>query len=243
MTSPQEWMYTRVAGISPTSDNTTSFVTSKTAAQNTSAFPYAKDVGVPSIAGIELLARASGLEIKPISTYRPGAKGFHGTQNAVDFGGSPMLRRTLAAYLYQFSAYLLELIYTDPGVPGGGYYVKNGHRVPQSRYSAPDIDFPQVNIIDNHRDHVHVATTMSGLRAMSANREEIAKQALEEASRQTPPPAGQSSNLLTGEPKSPEQLAFEAQQRRGCAARSAGVAAAVIGVVSSVPIGVLVLFT
>lgn len=234
MTSPKEWMRKKVAEsqVSGTGQNTTQQITVKTATSNTSSFPYAKDVGVPSIAGIEMLARSSGLEIKVISTYRPGANGYHGTQNAVDFGGSASLRRQLAAYLYQFSQYILELIYTDRGVQGGGFYVHNGQRVPQSFYDGPDVDNPRANIITNHEDHVHLATTMSGLRAMSANSEQIAKQALEEAARTPLAPTGQNSNLLTGEPLAPQP------KRSGCLPRLFGTAAAV----SMIPIGVLVYF-
>lgn len=241
MTSPREAYLRELArAASPTGVVTTSAITSQTATSNTTGFPYAKDVGVDSIAGIQLLARSSGVEIKVVSSFRAGANGYHGTHNAVDFGGSQGTQRYLAAYLYQFSAFILELIHTDPGVRGGGFYVHNGQKVPQSFYNGPDVDNPRSNIIEGHRDHVHCAMTMSGLRAASANSEQIALQAAQEALRQKPAASGQSTNLLTGE--SATSIAAAREKNKGCSV-TVGKHAAAFAAISSIPLGILVLFT
>ena len=138
-------------------------------------FAYSKDIGVNSIPALTALANSSGITLPVISGYRAGAKGLHGTQNAIDIAGSADAMRQVAAYLYQYSAYLLELIHTNYTVDGGGYYVKNGLKVPQSRYDAPDIDFPSSNIIKGHVNHIHLAATMSGLQAASADVEKLSR--------------------------------------------------------------------
>lgn len=115
-------------------------------------FAYANDVGIDSIAGIQQLARSSKVPFSVTSTYRPGDPGYHGKRNAVDFTGTTANMRKLAAYLYQYSPYLLELIHSN-----GAYFVKNGTR--GFHYDAA--------IVSQHYNHVHCAATISGLRGAS----------------------------------------------------------------------------
>lgn len=117
------------------------------------AFQWTSDIGVSSIAELEALARSSGVPFTVTSTYRPGDPGYHGKHNAVDMASTPDNMRRLAAYLYQYSTYELELIHSG----GPGYYVKNGKR----GYTYP------AAIISQHRTHVHLASTRSAMRAAS----------------------------------------------------------------------------
>ena len=124
-------------------------------------FPYAGDVGRNSITAIEALARSSGVNYTVSSDYRPGDPGYHGKMNAVDMVTSTVSMVTLAAYLYQYSAYLLELIHSG----GDGYFVKNGKRVDRNFYGD--------TIVAQHYNHVHCAATISGLLAASHNGSDI----------------------------------------------------------------------
>lgn len=162
------------------------------------AFPYSSDIGTNSIPALTALANSSGITLAVVSSYRPGDRGLHGSQNAVDFAGSADAMRQVAAYLYQYSPYLLELIHTNYTVEGGGYYVKNGEKVPQSRYDGPDITTGG-NIIKGHVNHIHLAATMSGLRAASADVEKLAGKDVklwDLIAKDKPETAG-SSNILT----------------------------------------------
>ena len=116
-------------------------------------FPYGFDVGVPSIAGVVALAHSSGVQFSVTSTFRDEAGSYHQTSNAVDMASSAGGMAELASYLYQYSAYLLELIHSG----GGGYFVKKGRRVTANFYGD--------SIVADHYNHVHCAATMSGLQA------------------------------------------------------------------------------
>jgi hypothetical protein len=117
-------------------------------------FQWKGDVGVTSVKGIEALARSSGVNYNVTSTFRAGDPGYHGSNNAVDMATSTTEMAKLAAYLFQYSAYLLELIHSG----GGGFFVKDGIR--GHTYPA--------DIVQQHYNHVHCATTMSALKAASA---------------------------------------------------------------------------
>lgn len=117
------------------------------------AFPWTSDVGVSSITAIQALARSSGVQFSTTSSYRPGDPGYHGKSNAVDMATSTTEMAKLAAYLYQYSPYLLELIHSG----GSGFFVKNGVR--GYDYGA--------TIRSQHYNHVHCATTLSALKAAS----------------------------------------------------------------------------
>jgi hypothetical protein len=121
-----------------------------------SGFAFSGDTGTSSINEIQALMKSSGVPYTVSSTYRSnGGTDWHGTHNAVDSYSSAANMDKLAAYLYQYSPYLLELIHTSGN--GGGFYVKNGVR--DYAYSAA--------IKQEHANHVHIAATLSGLRAAS----------------------------------------------------------------------------
>ena len=128
---------------------------------NTGAFPWAGDIGTSAINEIQALARSSGIAFSATSTYRPGDPGWHGTMNAVDMATSTDQMARLAAYLYQYSPYLLELIHSG----GDGYFVKNGERVSASYYGS--------ETVNGHYDHVHCASTLSALRAAATGDQTI----------------------------------------------------------------------
>lgn len=132
---------------------------------STGNYKYASDLGVRSIEGLVELARSSGINIRVGSSYRPGDPGWHGQQNAVDLFGSVSDMTRLAAYLVQYAVYLGELLFTPPtayvldnGRVAGGYYVDNGVRLSSASRS----------VAEEHRDHVHLAATVSGLMAAAA---------------------------------------------------------------------------
>lgn len=122
-------------------------------------FQWRFDIGTSSLNGIEALARSSGVSFSVTSGYRPGDPGYHGSQNAEDLASSTENMAQLAAYLYQYSPYLLELIHSDQNQSGGGWFVKNGERVNANYYGA--------KTVSEHYNHVHVATTPSALQAAS----------------------------------------------------------------------------
>ncbi len=143
--------------------------TSTPTAGNTSrVFQYSADIGVgdatPYIISME---KSSGIVLAVVSAYRAGDRGYHGSQNAVDFAGSVDAMRQVAEYLYQYSPFWLELIHTNANAPGGGYYVHDGQKVAQSFYDGPDISTGG-NIIAGHRDHIHAASTVSAMRAAAS---------------------------------------------------------------------------
>lgn len=124
-------------------------------------FPWSSDVGTSSITAIEALARSSGITFTVTSTFRAGDPGYHGKSNAVDMASSTASMDRLAAYLYQYSPYLLELIHSSTAGPdNGGWFVKNGVR----GYHYP------ADIVSQHYNHVHCATTMSALQAASSGK-------------------------------------------------------------------------
>lgn len=122
-------------------------------------FQWRFDIGQSSLNGITALARSSKVDFSVSSGYRPGDPGYHGFQNAEDLTSSTENMAQLATYLYQYSAYLLELIHSDQAAPGGGWFVKNGKRVDANYYGA--------KTVSEHYNHVHVATTLSALQAAS----------------------------------------------------------------------------
>lgn len=152
-------------------------------------FPYTGDIGKSSIAALKALADSSGIILSIGSGYRPGDRGLHGKQNAIDLFGSQSAMRQVSLYLKQYAPYLLELIHTDPTIPGGGVYVKNGKVVPQSFYDGPDITTGG-NIIAGHVDHIHLASTMSALIAASLRN----KGGGGKSDPNEPPPAGSDLN-------------------------------------------------
>lgn len=133
---------------------------------NTGDFKYTSDIGQDSVPNITKLvesasrtATGKASSVVLTSGYRPTSTTWHGLRNAGDYVGSAEAMRVTALYLRQYSPYLLELIHTNPNIPGGGVYVKNG-KVVGADYYGP-------KVVDDHRDHIHVATTNSALRAAS----------------------------------------------------------------------------
>lgn len=169
MVGPKDWFKEKVTGTPVTQQPKVQPVN-----QPRNDFQWDSDIGTTSIEGIKALQRSSGITLSVVSSYRPGDPGLHGQMNAVDFVGSAQAMAQVSAYLYQYSEFLLELIHTDYTAPGGGWYAKNGKRVPQSFYDGPDITTGG-NIIRGHVDHIHVATTMSALVAASRSKEDLLK--------------------------------------------------------------------
>lgn len=106
------------------------------------------------------IARSAGLVVS--SAHRPGDRGFHGTNQARDYAGTPdaMLKfaKTMAE---QFGTQLKELIYTPLG-----FGIKNGQRVPLSFWGD------RTNA--GHHDHVHVAFTGGVSAAVGSSRARLA---------------------------------------------------------------------
>lgn len=119
------------------------------------AFQYKGDVGKDSVNALIALARSSGIPFTVTSTYRPGDPLYHGKHNAVDLSGTKVNMHQLAAYLYQYSPYLLELIHSN-----GSYFVSDGKRLATM----------DTRIVADHWDHVHLAATMSGIQAAGHGR-------------------------------------------------------------------------
>lgn len=118
-------------------------------------FPWASDIGVPSINGLDQLCRSSGLSYSISSSYRSTSTTYHGTHNAIDVVSSVGTMADLAAYLKGYAPYLLELIHSG----GEGYFVKNGKVVDRDFYAAE---------IPGHYNHVHLASTLTALAAVSS---------------------------------------------------------------------------
>lgn len=120
-------------------------------------FKYASDAGVRSVPQLEAFARQSKTDFRVVSTTGGGHvnNSWHYKGNAIDMSSSAGSMVKLAAYLYQFSDYWLELEHSG----GPGYFVKNGKRVSGSYYGAATVS--------QHYDHVHFAATLSGLAAAS----------------------------------------------------------------------------
>jgi hypothetical protein len=93
-------------------------------------------------------------KIRVTSTRRPGNTDFHNYGLATDFASGmddagQRLMQKHAAWWYQYSDWLLELIHTTPYPTDNGYYVKRGQRVGPELYGA--------NVVGAHLNHVHVA--------------------------------------------------------------------------------------
>ncbi|MFZ9654546.1 MAG: tape measure protein [Limnohabitans sp.] len=111
----------------------------------------AKDVVTPgnnAAAGFSTftsIAQSMGLLVT--SGYRPGDPGYHGKDQAKDYGGSPQNMLRFARYMAEeFGSQLKELIYTPLG-----FGIKDGKRVPLSFWGDA--------VNRNHYDHVHAAFT------------------------------------------------------------------------------------
>jgi tape measure domain-containing protein len=113
------------------------------------------------VGGLLEIMKRSGIRGYTVnSTYRPGANDYHGSGQAVDFGGggNPTIRKQVAQFWYQYSSHLRELIHsTQAGPPYNGYYVKNGKR---------NNNIYGWGTKAAHWNHVHVAATMEGVRAI-----------------------------------------------------------------------------
>jgi hypothetical protein len=107
--------------------------------------------GGNSLAAILAVARRFYPGAAISSGYRPGDPGWHGTGLAADLiGGGAGGMAAIAAGFYSISNRLLEEIHSG----GGGFFVKNGIRVPASYYASE---------IAGHYDHVHIAANANAL--------------------------------------------------------------------------------
>lgn len=110
----------------------------------------------PSTAAIIALGRRSGIPFNVTSTFRPGSRSQSGRLDnhslgmAVDMASSVSNMVKLATWFSRFTPYLKELIHSG----GGGFFVKNGRRVPASFYGSE---------IAGHFNHVHVAASNAAL--------------------------------------------------------------------------------
>lgn len=99
-----------------------------------------------SIDEIENVANTSGIPHTVTSTYRPGARDYHGQHKAVDFGdfqyGRAVNDRFAQWWMDNHGSQLLELIHSP------NWFIKNGRRVSADFYRA---------VYDQHFNHVHVA--------------------------------------------------------------------------------------
>lgn len=119
------------------------------------AFKYKADVGVPSYDQIITFEHASGIPFT-VSATTGGTHvsgSYHYKGNAVDTYSSAANMQSLAAWLYGYYPFILELIHAG----GPGYFVNNGKKVPASFYGAATVS--------QHYNHVHCAMTLSGLAA------------------------------------------------------------------------------
>jgi hypothetical protein len=200
------------------------------------SFPYGGDIGVDSIPGLTALANSSGITLAVVSSFRPGDLGYHGSQNAIDLAGSAESMRIVAAYLLQYAPYLLELIHTNSAMPGGGAYVHNGVVVPQAFFDGPDITTGG-NIIQGHRDHVHLAATMSGLQAAAASSERLRQEYNKQ--RMYDYLTGNAGGQVGGTPINSSNLLDRDNANRGCSYRLANavVILATLGQVVSMYFG------
>lgn len=138
---------------------------------NLGNYAYKSDFGVRSIEGLKTLAASSGVPFAVGSDYRPSdLNSWHGYQNAIDIFSSVNDMQRLAAYLIQYAHYLGELFFTPPtaqklpnGRWTGGFYVDNGS-VLQSISESVAVE---------HRNHVHLAATNSGLAAAAKQTPEL----------------------------------------------------------------------
>lgn len=119
------------------------------------AFAYGSDVGVPSYHEIEAFCRKSNIPFSVSSTTGGShvSNSYHYRGNAEDLVSSAGNMERLAAWLYQYYPYILELIHSG----GSGYFVKNGQKVSASYYGA--------STVSQHYNHVHIAMTNSGIAA------------------------------------------------------------------------------
>lgn len=118
-------------------------------------FKYGSDVGVPSYNDIIAFERRSNIAFSVTSTTGGShvSGSFHYKGNAVDTTSSAGQMQQLAAWLYNYAEFMLELIHSG----GSGYFVKNGKKVAGSYYGA--------STISQHYNHVHCAMTLSGIAA------------------------------------------------------------------------------
>jgi TP901 family phage tail tape measure protein len=101
--------------------------------------------GTPGFDTFTALARQLGLSVT--SAFRAGDPGYHGRNQARDYGGSSgSMMQFAKAMAEQFGTQLRELIYTPLG-----FGIKDGKRVPLSFWGD------KTN--RGHNDHVHVAFT------------------------------------------------------------------------------------
>lgn len=120
-----------------------------------SKFAYGSDVGVPSYNAIIDFERSSGIGFS-VSATTGGSHvsgSYHYKGNAVDTSSSPGNMQSLAAWLYGYYPFILELIHAG----GPGYFVKNGQKVGAAYYGA--------STVSQHYNHVHCAMTLSGIAA------------------------------------------------------------------------------
>lgn len=110
-------------------------------------------IGGPSGSSVEAIfniARRFNPAVTVSSGFRNTAD-YHGQGLAADLiGGGKTGMIDIARGFYGMSNRLLELIHSG----GGGFYVKNGQRVPASFYRS---------VIASHYDHVHVAANRNAL--------------------------------------------------------------------------------
>jgi hypothetical protein len=118
-------------------------------------FQYGTGVGTPSYNQIIAFARRSGVAFS-VSATTGGAHvngSYHYSGNAVDMVASPGSMVQLAAWLYAYAPFELELIHSG----GPGYFVKNGVKVTAAFYGA--------TTVSQHYNHVHCAMTQVGITA------------------------------------------------------------------------------
>lgn len=123
------------------------------AAYATGNYEFASDAGTNSISALTQLADSSGVPFTVTSAYRNEANSWHSQYNAIDMSSTQADMTQLANYLLQYHEFLLELIHTN--ADGSGAYVKNGVIV--------DADYYGAVTVSEHRDHVHMAGTLSAM--------------------------------------------------------------------------------
>ncbi|MGH3679084.1 MAG: phage tail tape measure protein [Natronosporangium sp.] len=107
--------------------------------------------GDSSVGAIAAVARRFHSGARVSSGHRPGDPGYHGRGLAADLvGGGAKDMARIAAGFYRMSGRLIELIHSG----GGGYFVKNGHRVGPGYYRS---------VLGEHYNHVHVAARRDAL--------------------------------------------------------------------------------
>ena len=111
---------------------------------------------------IKYFPNASHVYVTSTTGGTHSATSYHYKGEAIDVGSaSQQYKDELAAWLYNFSSYITELIHTKAG-DTGGWYVKNGNRVPHGYYGAT-IDLAHINHV-----HLAVATTSAANALLAA---------------------------------------------------------------------------